>query len=630
MKLIRKKYHLYKRYKFSKSHYEFQRYIEVRNEAKRQIRKAVKDYEKKISDNCKTNVKGFWKYVNSKLKRSSGISNLNKPDGNLTKDDKEKAEILNSFFTSVFTEENITNIPTLSSRNKNMFLTDLVITKEAVRDKLNNLNINKSMGLDGIPSIILKTLSDELCQPLCKIFNKSLSEGIVPKEWKCAEVTSIFKKGNRSDPGNYRPVSLTSIICKVLESFVRDQVMKYMEDNNFFSDCQHGFRRCRSCVTQLLDAMNDYTDLIESGDSIDVIYLDFRKAFDTVPHKRLINKLKAYGVNGPILDWIESFLTGRTQRVKVKNSYSDYTSVKSGIPQGSILGPLLFIIFINDLPDVVKSACKIFADDTKIYNSHKKYKTLQEDLLNLLKWSELWQLHFNTSKCGALHIGSKNSKHEYYTDENSTLKLKTVNTERDVGVTFSSDLKFDEHISNIVGKANSLTGLLKRSFAYLDKSMFNKLFKGIIRPQLEYANVIWHPNFKRQSILIEKVQRRATKILGEIKDESYTDRLKALNLPSLKFRRLRGDLIQSYKIIHEIDNLNKDNFFKFSTSCTRNPDLKLYKEFTKTKLRSNFLPHRINEVWNSLSLSTKTAKDLNTFKTCIDSELAHLKFEFDE
>ena len=346
-----------------------------------------------------------------------------------------------------------------------MFLTDLVITKEAVRDKLNNLNTNKSMGPDGIPGLILKTLSDELCQPLCNIFNKSLSEGIVPKEWKCAEVTSIFKKGNRSDPGNYRPVSLTSIICKVLESFVRDQVMKYMEDNNFFSDCQHGFRRCRSCVTQLLDAMNDYTDFIENGDSIDVIYLDFRKAFDTVPHKRLINKLKAYGVNGPILDWIESFLTGRTQRVKVKNSYSDYSSVNSGIPQGSILGPLLFIIFINDLPDVVKSACKIFADDTKIYNSHKKYKTLQDDLLNLLKWSEIWQLHFNTSKCGALHIGSKNSNHEYYTDENSTLKLKTVNTEKDVGVTFSSDLKFDEHISNIVGKANSLTGLLKRSFA---------------------------------------------------------------------------------------------------------------------------------------------------------------------
>ena len=630
LKLIRKKYHLFKRYKFSKTHYDFQRFIEVRNEAKRQIRKAVKEYEKKISDNCKLNVKGFWKYVNSKLKRSSGISNLTKPDGSLTKSDKEKAEILDSFFSSVFTEEDTNNIPTLSLRNKDMFLSDLIITKEAVKDKLNCLNTNKSMGPDGIPSIILKSLSNELCQPLSTIFNKSLSEGVVPKDWKCAEVTAIFKKGSKSDPGNYRPVSLTSIICKVLESFIRDQLMTYMEENNFFSDCQHGFRRHRSCVTQLLDAMNDFTELIENGDCIDSIYLDFRKAFDTVPHKRLINKLKAYGVNGPFLDWIESFLSNRKQRVKVNNSYSNYSSVKSGIPQGSILGPILFIIFINDLPDVVKSLCKIFADDTKIYNSHRKNSILQKDLLNLLKWSEIWQIHFNAIKCGVLHIGKKNLNHDYFIDENLTNKLNSVTTEKDVGVIFSSNLKFDEHISNVVKKANSLTGLLKRSFVYLDKSMFNKLFKGIVRPHLEYANVIWHPNYKRQSIEIEKVQRRATKILKEINVLSYSDRLKALNLPSLKYRRLRGDLIQAYKIIHDIDNLNKENFFKFNCSCTRNSDLKLYKELTKSRSRSNFLPHRINDSWNSLSHNAKTAKDLTTFKILIDSELAHLKYEFDE
>ena len=454
-----------------------------------------------------------------------------------------------------------------------------------------------------------------------------MSEGTVPKDWKCAEVTAIFKKGAKSDPGNYRPVSLTSVVCKVLESFVRDQLVDHMEKNLLFSDCQHGFRRHRSCVTQLLDAMNDFTDLIENGECIDAIYLDFRKAFDTVPHQRLINKLSAYGVNGCLLEWIQSFLSNRRQRVKVNNSFSDFSPVQSGIPQGSILGPILFI---NYLPDHVQNACKIFADDTKIFGSHENNISLQDDLLNLLKWSDTWQLHFNASKCSVLHIGKKNNNHVYYVDENSTIELKTVNSEKDVGVTFTTNLFFDKHISNVVGKANSLTGLIKRSFTYLDKSMFNKLFKGVVRPQLEYANVIWHPIFKRQSIQIEKVQRRATKLLNEIREDSYADRLKALNLPSLKYRRLRGDLIQTYKIIHNIDNINAENFFKFSGSSTRNSVLKLYKEFAKTNTRSNFLSYRVNDTWNSLSSSTKAAKDVLNFKILIDIELSHLKYVFDE
>ena len=160
--------------------------------------------------------------------------------------------------------------------------------------------------------------------------------------------------------------------------------------------------------------------------------------------------------------------------------------------------------------------------------------------------------------------------------------------------------------------------------------MFNKLFKGVVRPQLEYANVIWHPIFKRQSIQIEKVQRRATKLLNDIRDNSYADRLKALNLPSLKYRRLRGDLIQTYKIIHNIDNINVDNFFKFCDRSTRNNDLKLYKEFAKTNIRSNFLSYRVNDTWNSLSNSAKTAKDILNFKILIDIELSHLKYVFDE
>ena len=209
----------------------------------------------------------------------------------------------------------------------------------------------------------------------------------------------------------------------------------------------------------------------------------------------------------------------RCQRVKVNGSYSGTSSVVSGIPQGSILGPLLFILFINDLPENVKSICKIFADDTKVYGNANSHDIIQSDLLSLLTWSDKWQLKFNLSKCSVLHMG-KDNHNAYYMDENNSIELKSTMSEKDVGVTFGTNLKFDSHISTIVNKANQLTGLIKRSFTFLDKDTFVKLFKAIVRPHLEYANVIWHPALKRQQISIEKVQRRATKILAEIKDLS--------------------------------------------------------------------------------------------------------------
>ena len=486
------------------------------------------------------------------------------------------------------------------------------------------------MGPDGLPGLILQYFSYELSYPLSIIFNTSLSEGTVHNDWRCAEVTAIFKKGDKSSPGNYRPVSLTSVICKVLESFIREQLVLFMEGNNMFSSCQHGFKSHRSCVTQLLDVMNDLTELIENGDSIDVLYLDFRKAFDTVPHQRLSNKLKAYGIDGNLLNWIQSFLSGRKQRVKVNNSDSDYSQVKNGIPQGSILGPVLFIIFINDLPDLTQNICKIFADDTKIYGSDDKFVSIQDDLFKLMQWSNTWQLHFNTDKCSVLHMGKKNKQHTYFMDEDRTKELKTIQSEKDVGVTFSTNMKFDLHISNIINKANKLTGLIKRSFNHLDKNKLVMLYKSIVRPHLEYANVIWHPAFKRQRKNLEKVQRRATKIVSEFRDMSYEERLKALNLPSIKYRQLRGDLIQTYKIIHNIDNVDTDKLFKFQTSSnTRNSEFKLFKEFAKTKTRSNFLTYRINNILNSLSVQTRTAKNVNNFKTLVDIDLTGLRFDYD-
>ena len=264
-----------------------------------------------------------------------------------------------------------------------------------------------------------------------------------------------------------------------------------------------------------------------------------------MPQQCLITKLKSYGIDGNILNWIADFLSNRSQRVRVNQSHSDFKPVTSGIPQGSILGPLLFIIFINDLPDGLSSLCEIFADDTKLFNSHKKSKIMQQDLLTLTKWSNVWQINFNISKCSVLHIGAKNENHKYYLDKDMLNELKTTENEKYVGVIFSPNLKFDEHINTIINEANQLIGLIKRSFTHIDKNFLIKLYKSIVRPHLEYANVIWHPMYKRQIKLIEKVQRRFTKIIPNIKDLTYSERLRVLGLPSIKYRQIRADLIQT-------------------------------------------------------------------------------------
>ena len=218
---------------------------------------------------------------------------------------------------------------------------------------------------------ILKELAEELAQPLADLFNTSMDSGIVPESWKTANVTPIFKKGDKRDPSNYRPVSLTSTIGKIMEKIIRDHINKHMQLNKLYSPHQHGFRKGRSCSTQLLEVTEDWTKLLDEDNSVDCIYLDYKKAFDSVPHQRLMIKLHAYGIRGKLWKWIIAYLSNRQQQVVINGVASESTDVMSGIPQGSILGPELFLIFINDLPESIKSpdgAVKLFADDTKLYS----------------------------------------------------------------------------------------------------------------------------------------------------------------------------------------------------------------------------------------------------------------------
>jgi hypothetical protein len=294
------------------------------------------------------------------------------------------------------------------------------------------------------------------------LYKRSISEHKLPQTWKNANITAIFKKGSRKQAGNYRPVSLTSILCKTLESIVRDGIMEHMNDNKLFTQHQYGFRRGRSCVTQLLEIMDHWTDLLDEGKNIDVIYLDFQKAFDTVPHMRLLKKMEAYGICGEVLAWVKGFLETRNQRVVLGKDVSDWKSVKSGVPQGNVLGPVLFLIFINDLPTVVKCFVKLFADDTKSYTVVRNEcdrQQLQRDLDSLCQWSNTWLLKFNAAKCKVMHIGRTNPNLDYFmTDQttSNTSKINVVSEEKDLGVTFDPSLKFSKHIANCAAKANKV------------------------------------------------------------------------------------------------------------------------------------------------------------------------------
>ena len=468
--------------------------------------------------------------------------------------------------------------------------------------------------------------------PLTKLFNLSLESGVLPADWKLAEVVAIFKKGNKQQPSNYRPVSLTCILCKVLESFVRDAIQDHMEKLHLYSPCQHGFRKGKSCITQLLNVMNDFAHFTDNNIPFDTIYLDFQKAFDTVPHERLLMKLQAYGVTGELFEWVKSFLKERLQYVKVGGMKSSTCSVSSGIPQGSILGPILFLIFINDLPDCLKSVCHIFADDTKVYNSSNNDIILQNDIDELHKWSLKWQLHFNSSKCKCIHFGNGNPQNQYFFhNDHDSILIEKATEEKDLGVIFESNLKFDKHINSAVNKANQILGIIKRNFTFMDETIFLKLYKALVRPHLEYGQSVWYPHLKRQTQLIENVQRRATKLLKNIKNLSYKERLIHLNLPSLKYRRIRGDLIYVYNIFKNESNCPENILLTLAPKShnTRGHPLKLFKKNVKNDSGKFSFSQRVTENWNNLSINTVKANNINKFKNLLDEELMIIKYEFD-
>ena len=302
MRALKRKHNAYKRWIMTKNGNDYIRYRRHCNKVKATIRNRIKEIERNIAMNIKTINKHYWRYANSKLKPKSRVPDLKVGDNRFTNSEQEKVDVLNQFFTSVFTRENLSSIPQIEERQYAFPLTDINITENLVLNALKSLNASKSPGPDSIHPRILKESAEVIAIPLCLIFKSSLRTRMLPEKWKWAHITPVFKKGSKHDKENYRPISLTSIICRLLERIIKKEIVKHLDANELFPNDKYGFRAKRSCVTQLLEALEEWTSLLDEGNSIDVIYFDFAKAFDSVSHQRLISKLNSYGIRETYLN----------------------------------------------------------------------------------------------------------------------------------------------------------------------------------------------------------------------------------------------------------------------------------------------------------------------------------------
>ena len=358
-------------------------------------------------------------------------------------------------------------------------------------------------------------------------------------------------------------------------------------------------------------------------------FANSQKAFDAVPHQRLLTKLKAYGVHGSVHAWINSFLNQRKQRVVVNGAYSQWNDVRSGIPQGSVLGPTLFIIYINDLPETVESMVHSFADDTKNYRkiaTENDCVELQKDLDILQEWSHKWFLSFNAKKCKVMRLGGQHPEFIYkMTNNTGVTDLEFIEMEKDLSIHVDKKLRLRDHADIAVAKANKILGLIPRSYEYLDVVSLKSLYTSLVRPHLEYGHTVWPLNYKTDLTLVENVQHRETRLVPALKDLEYTDRLKQLDLPSMAYRRCRGDMIEEYKYLHGQYNVDV-SFLPRTKNSNQGHSLKLQKQSSQLKVQNDFFSLRVVDLWNSLPESMVSAPILNSFKNRLDKFWKEYKF----
>ena len=559
---------------------------------------------------------------------SASVPSLTDEDGNEAHTSFQKADMLNSFFSKCFNPLSAPLDESGSGRPSHLdeFPDELFCDVDRVHELLLGLDTSKSNGPDGISARMLKQTAASIAPSITQVFNLSIRLGRVPLAWKLSHVVPIPKANNLHDPNIYRPISLLSIISKVLEKHLYGLIVCHLEEFFPLSDSQWGFRHGRSTVGALLSTTHDWFQLLESGKDICAIFLDYRKAFDSVPHVPLMHKLSETGLHVNIMAWLRDYLTLRRQQVVVAGALSDTASVTSGVPQGSVLGPLLFSIYINSVAEVPlspQSRRVLYADDASLYRPISRtedFLAIQSDIDALKAWSDDHLLQLNPSKCKYMVL----TKKRFPSENSGTLSLQLGGTTLEkvesfkyLGVLLKSDLSWSDHITGVCSKAKRILGLLYRNF-YFNSSpaTIKQLYLSLVRPHLEYAAELWDPHTRRDIDKLESVQKFALKVISHQWDTGYEDLLDTVNIPTLRTRRLNLKLSYIFKVVHGITYFPPNIFQNDPPHSNRLYRVDILRcPFARANYYyHSFVPSSIR-AWNSLDESYVRAGNPSIFKS---------------
>ena len=484
---------------------------------------------------------------------------------------------------------------------------------------------------------MLKNCKDELSYPIWKIWRESLDTGEIAPEFKYQVITPVHKKGSRAIPPNYRPISLTSHLIKIFERVLRIEIVAFLEKNKILCRNQHGFQKGRSCLTQLLNHVDNILQNFLRGNDTDAIYLDYAKAFDKVDHSLLIEKLHSYGIRGKLLTWLTTYLNNRIQTVAINGAKSYPATVKSGVPQGTVLGPVLFILYLNDLTKCIKySVISSFADDTRLLKEIQNTQDmngLQADLNEAIRWSHENNMSLHAEKFEYLCHSTGSSKllqempfsceyYKYTTEEEAY--ITPTHIVKDLGINIVPDLQWSPHINIICDSARKMTSWILSVFIDRSISTMISLYKCLIRSKVEYNCPLWDPTKIEDIMTLEGVQRFFTSKISSIAHLHYYDRLQALKIMSLQRRRERYSIIMIFKILQGLTP--NDLGLVFITSERRGISVKLPSIPHDAKMKyitqyDDSFKIRASKLWNQLPAKLTLKTSMEGFKSALSSYL---------
>ena len=636
-KLEKRKRNAFRRLKKNPTPTKRKNYQEICKILKKSVRTAVSKHENQLAEATRTgNSKSFWSYVNAKTKTKHEISTLFEPKTQeVVTEVSKKVEMVASYFASTFQCDTTVASSESAAEQNQRALKTILFTREDVRKALLNKSDFSSPGPDGLHYIVFKKAGPKMEELLAMLFQRSLRDCAIPEKWKKSTITPIYKgKGSKSEVENYRPVSLTATASKIMETIIQEKLFEFMKTENLLKSSQFGFRSGYSCSAQLLEFFDFATKAINNGDTVDCVYLDFSKAFDSVSHKKLLQKLETqFRIKDPLLSWIKSFLEGREFQVMIEGELSTPKPVLSGVPQGSVLGPVLFILFVNDFDDCLKHSRVLkFADDMKIFatiphgEAEATRQLIQSDLWAVEEWQREWGLKLNASKCVALNLHAVRGRKPpvpRYSLNGSFLSVPEA--VKDLGVWVSGNLDFSRNSAEMAAKAKSMVRLIFRKIHSRRPGVLIPLFNSLVKPHLIYCSPALAPYKKADKLRLDKPVRLFTRLFPTLKNLDYSVRLNRLGLKNWEQMRTEVDLKETWKIIHGHHPISSENFFNHVRGATRSRNsFKLRKEKRKMELRNCFLSNRVCDIWNQLPDSIVAEPDPKQFSRKLAQHLPSL------